>query len=76
MKTCKREDIKDCPEQAEYYLPNKNGTIALFYRMFTEKYNDGVERAGLQYQSFSGTWFYTGELNEEKFIEEKLIKII
>lgn len=76
METWKREDIKDCPKTAQYFLENPDGSIALFYRIDIGTFNDGSSYEHLQYLSSFGVWMGTMERDPEKFIKDKLIKIV
>lgn len=66
-------EVKPIPESAEFILLNHDGTIAMFYRWKTDKYNDGTTGKRLQFLSHFDIWQYSTD-NENKLLE-KLLKI-
>lgn len=64
------------PKTAQFYLPNKDESIALFYRLEPIKYNDNTTELRLQYLSTcGGGWMGSSERKPDEFIKDRLIKI-
>jgi hypothetical protein len=61
---------------ATHYLLNKEGEVALYYRITKGKYNTGEEYRGLAYHSPDfNNWSGTNERNPEEFVKNSLICI-
>lgn len=62
------------PPTAQFYLPNPDGSIALYYRITQVKFNDGTVGEGLQYLSSFGVWQGSFD-NDRAGLMKKLIPL-
>jgi hypothetical protein len=61
--------------EAQYYLPNKDGSIALYYRIAPIQFNDGTIRNQLQYHSTcGGGWMGSLDRNKTELMK-RMVKI-
>ena len=70
------QETTKLPRSATHYLPNKDGSIALFYKWVYTKCNDNTIAKGLSYLSTcGGGWMGSMERNPENFMKERLLPL-
>lgn len=60
---------------AQFYLPNPDGSVGLYYRWTKVQRNDGTYHTGLSYIGYAGGWQGSMERNQEEFVKTRLIAI-